>query len=250
MAELTRRDVLGTAALIGGWYALAGDAAFGQERSPAGELSPGPASGPYRLPPLPYDYTDLEPHIDAQTMKLHHDVHHAGYVRNANAAIAELEAIRRVGGDQIGRVRAVTDKLSFNLSGHLLHAIFWTGMARDGGGDPEPGSEIAGMINRDFGSLAAFYGHFQAAAQQVQGSGWGVLAFEPTAQRLLVLQAGKHQNTGVWGAVPLLVLDVWEHAYYLQYQNRRSSYIKAFMNVVNWRHVDERLRTAIDYKPA
>ncbi len=244
MAELTRRDVLGTAALIGGWYALTGDTAVAQDQASAAVQPTDVRSGPYTLPPLPYDYADLEPHIDAQTMKLHHDVHHAGYVGNTNAAIAELESIRRVGGDQIARVRAVTDRLSFDLSGHLLHAILWTGMTRDGGGDPEPDSEIARMIQRDFGSLAGFYAHFQAAAQQVQGSGWGVLAFEPTAQRLLVLQAEKHQNTAVWGAVPLLVIDVWEHAYYLKYQNERSSYIKAFMNVVNWRTVDERLRVA------
>jgi Fe-Mn family superoxide dismutase len=244
MAELTRRDLLGTAALVGGWYALAGDTAVAQQ--PPEPVEPATPTGPYTLPPLPYGYADLEPHIDAETMKLHHDIHHAGYVRGANAAVAELEAIRRVGGEEIGRVRAATDNLAFNLSGHLLHAIFWTNMARDGGGDPDPDSEIARMIERDFGSLAAFRGHFQAAAQQVQGSGWGVLAFEPVAQRLLVLQAEKHQNLGVWGVVPLLVCDVWEHAYYLKYQNERSSFIKAFMNVVNWRNMDERLRAALE----
>ncbi|MFQ5804934.1 MAG: superoxide dismutase [Phycisphaerae bacterium] len=246
MAGFTRRDVLGSAALIGGWYALSGDQVFAQERSAAGGSSGGTASGPYSLPPLPYDYTDLETHIDAQTMKLHHDVHHAGYVRNANAAIAELAHIRRIGGEQITRVRAATDKLSFNLAGHLLHAVFWPNMAREGGGNPEPGSEIGRMIKRDFGSLDAFRGHFQAAAQQVQGSGWGILAFEPTARRLVVLQAEKHQNAAVWGAVPLLVVDVWEHAYYLKYQNKRSSYIKAFMNVINWNNVDQRLRAVME----
>ena len=243
MAELTRRDLLGTAALIGGWYALADDAARAQETAPASESSP--ADGPYRLPPLSYGYADLEPHIDAQTMKLHHDVHHAGYVRGANAAVAELENIRRLGGEQIKGVRAVTDGLSFNLAGHLLHSVLWSNMCRDGGGEPEPNSEIARLIERDFGSLDAFRGHFQAAAQQVQGSGWGILAFEPTTQRLLVLQAEKHQNTAVWGAVPLLVVDVWEHAYYLKYQNKRSSYIKAFMNVIDWANVDQRLRAAL-----
>jgi Fe-Mn family superoxide dismutase len=245
MAELTRRDVLGTAALIGGWYALAGDPILGQDRTGAGTDPAAPPSGPYSLPPLPYDYADLEPHIDAQTMKLHHDIHHAGYVRGANAAMAELENIRRLGGEHIQAVRAATDKLSFNFSGHLLHTTFWTNMARDGGGDPDPDSDIARMIKRDFGSLAAFRGNFQAAAQQVQGSGWGVLVFEPTARRLLVLQAEKHQNMAAWGAVPLLVVDVWEHAYYLKYQNQRSSFIKAFMNVVNWKSVDERLRATL-----
>lgn len=243
MAALTRREVLGTAALFGGWYALSRDAVFAQQ-------SPGVAAadGPYSLPPLPYDYADLEPHIDAQTMKLHHDVHHAGYVQHANAAIAELEGIRRVGGELIQQVGTVTDKLAFNLSGHLLHSVFWSSMTRDGGGDPREDSEIARLIQRDFGSFATFYGHFQAAAQQVQGSGWGILAFEPSAQRLLVLQAEKHQNLSVWGAVPLLVIDVWEHAYYLKYQNKRSSYIKAFMQVTNWDSADERLRAALQQK--
>ena len=248
MAEFTRRDVLGSAALIGGWYALAGDTALAQE-NPAGDQPPTSApSGPYTLPLLPYGYADLEPHIDAQTIKLHHDLHHAGYVRNANAAIAELENTRRVGGEQIRRVRALTDKLAFNLSGHLLHAVYWTSMSGEGGGDPSTGGELGRLVKRDFGSLAAFYGHFQAAAQQVQGSGWGVLGFEPAAQRLLVLQAEKHQNLAVWGVVPLLVIDVWEHAYYLKYQNMRSSYIKAFMNVVNWHGADERLQAALERK--
>jgi Fe-Mn family superoxide dismutase len=245
VGELTRREVLGTAAVLGGWCVLGSEAVFAQEESRAGEVLTGAASEPYSLPPLPYSYTDLEPYIDAQTMKLHHDVHHAGYVTNANAAIAELENVRRVGGEQIAQVRALTDNLAFNVSGHLLHAVFWPNMARDGGGDPEPDSEIARMIKRDFGTLEAFRGQFQAAAQQVQGSGWGILAYEPAGQCLLVLEAEKHQNNGVWGVVPLLVVDVWEHAYYLKYQNKRSSYIKAFMNVINWRNVEERLRAAI-----
>ena len=245
MPEITRRDLLGTAAIIGGWYALSGDAAQAQTTPQTGGES---SEGPYTLPDLPYAYADLEPHIDAQTMKLHHDLHHAGYVRNANAAIAELTQIRRVGGDAIKAVRAATDKLSFNLSGHLLHSIFWTNMSRDGGGTPEPGTQIANLITRDFGSFNAFAGQFQAASQQVQGSGWGILAFEPHAQRLLVLQAEKHQNTGVWGTVPLLVIDVWEHAYYLKYQNKRSNYVKAFMNVINWTNVDQRLRAVTGRK--
>ena len=243
MAEFTRRDILGGAALIGGWCALAGDTVFAQEETPAGRS---PVAGPYDLPPLPYGYADLEPHIDAQTIKLHHDVHHAGYVRNANAAIADLESARRVGGERILQVRALTDKLSFNLSGHLLHSLLWTSMSREGGSDPTPDSELARLIKRDFGSIDAFRANFQAAAQQVQGSGWGVLGFEPMAQRLLVLQAEKHQNAAVWGVVPLLVIDVWEHAYYLKHQNKRSGYIKAFIDVLNWQSADERLRAALE----
>jgi Fe-Mn family superoxide dismutase len=244
MPDLTRRDLLGAAAIAGGFTILGAGTADAQQ-TPETSDSSGDATGPYTLPPLPYGYADLEPYIDAQTMTLHHDIHHAGYVRKANAAIAELEQVRRAGGEEIGRVRTLTGKLSFNLSGHLLHSVFWTNMMKDGGGEPPADSGIAKAITRDFGSFAAFAGQFQAAAQQVQGSGWGVLAYEPNSQRLIVLQAEKHQNLGVWGSVPLLVIDVWEHAYYLKYQNKRSSYIKAFMNVVNWSDVNKRLQAAM-----
>lgn len=241
MEALTRRDVLGSAAaVVGGWLVLRGDPAVAGAAPPAA-TAPG---GPYRLPPLPYGYADLEPYIQAQTVKLHHDVHHAGYVRGANAAIARLEEIRRAGGPAIRQVRAATDALAFHLSGHLLHSLYWQSMKKDGGGAPPAGSLIERLITRDFGTLAAFTGQFAAAAQQVQGSGWGILAFEPQSQRLIVLQAEKHQNAGVWGCVPLLVVDVWEHAYYLDYQNKRSAYIKAFLRLIDWERVDERLRRA------
>lgn len=243
MSVMSRREILGSAALLGGWYALGNTAA---EARPADKGKTETAvQGPYHLPPLPYDYADLEPHLDAQTMKLHHDVHHAGYVRGANAAVAELEQIRRVGGDEIRRVRTVTEELAFHASGHLLHTLFFESMKRGGGGDPPADSEIAQAITRDFGTIDAFRAQLAAAAQQVQGSGWSVLALEPVSQRLLVLQAEKHQNLGVWGCVPLLAVDVWEHAYYLKFQNRRSDYIKAFLNVVNWEQVQARLQQAL-----
>ena len=203
------------------------------------------ARGRIKLPPLPYGYADLEPFLNVQTMKLHHDIHHAGYVKAANAAVAELESIRRTGGDAIKQVRAVTDTLAFALSGHVLHTLFWDSMKRDGGGDPPAQSDTGKMIQRDFGSFDAFRANLAAAAAQVHGSGWAVLAYEPTAQRLLVLEAEKHQNGSVWGAVPLLALDVWEHAYYLQYQNRRTEFIKAFMELINWESVEQRLQTAL-----
>ncbi len=242
MDQCTRRAILSGSAAIGGWLVMGADAALAQA---AGGGAHPTADGPYSLPPLPYDYADLEPHIDTATMKLHHDIHHAGYVKGANAALAELAEVRRAGGESIQKVRALTDALSFNLSGHVLHTIFWSNMRKDGGGDPPADSQIGGLIQRDFGSMDAFRGHFQAAAQQVQGSGWGLLGYEPLAQRLLVLQAEKHQNCGAWGVVPLLAIDVWEHAYYLHYQNKRSDYIKAFINVVNWSDVDARLQTAM-----
>lgn len=243
MSTLSRREVLGSAAMVGGWLAFGPKPVLGQQSQRSKSTA-----GPYVLPPLPYGYADLEPYIDAETMKLHHDIHHAGYVRGANAAVAELEAIRRTGGDTIKQVRSATDKLAFNLSGHLLHSLFWTSVRKEGGGDPPTGSNAGKMILRDFGSLDAFRANLAGAAVQVQGSGWGVLGYEPTAQRLLVLQAEKHQNMGVCGAVPLLALDVWEHAYYLKYQNKRSQYISAFMKLINWENVEKRLQYALQLR--
>ena len=248
MTRLTRRDILGSAAAVGGWLLLGVDPSDAQVPPVGdadGDQDAGRSGGPYQLPALPYGYADLEPFIDAQTMKLHHDRHHAGYVRGANEATAALERVRRVGGQQIHTVRAVTDALAFHTSGHLLHSLFWTGMKKGGGGDPPASGDIGRMITRDFGTIEAFRAQFAAAAKQVQGSGWSVLAFEPVSQRLLVLQAEKHQNLAVWGCVPLLVIDVWEHAYYLKYQSERVAYIKAFMNVINWESVQQQLDRAL-----
>ena len=242
MSPMTRREVLGSAALAGGWLVFGPHGALAQESKPGGGEA---GDGPYHLPPLPYGYADLEPFIDAQTLKLHHDVHHAGYVRGANAAVAELEQIRRTGGDAIRQVRSVTDALTFNLAGHLLHDLYWKSMKKGGGGDPPAGGETARLLTRDFGSLDAFRANLAAVAAQVQGSGWAVLVYEPNAQRLLVLEAEKHQNDGVWGVVPLLALDVWEHAYYLKYQNKRPEHVKAFLELINWASVEERLQAAL-----
>jgi Fe-Mn family superoxide dismutase len=240
---MSRREMLGSAAVVGGWM-MWGSKAFAQDAKSAGGAGGG-AQGPYQLPPLPYGYADLEPFIDAQTVKLHHDVHHAGYVKGANAAIIELEQIRQQGGEAIQRVRAVTQNLAFNLSGHVLHELYWPSMKKDGGGDPPAGSQAARLIQRDFGNAEAFRAQLAAAAAQVQGSGWAVLCYEPLAKRLIVLAAEKHENQSAWGAVPLLPLDVWEHSYYLKYQNKRTEYIQAFLQVINWAAVEQRLEAAL-----
>jgi Fe-Mn family superoxide dismutase len=248
MRPSTRREVLrSSAAALGGWLLLGGQPARAQSGALVG-AQPGTSGddpgGPYELPPLPYSHADLEPFISAEVLKLHHSTHHAGYVRAANQAIAALERVRREGGEEIRQVRALSDALAFHASGHVLHCLLWTSMKKRGGGDPPKNSDIAQLITRDFGTIEAWRAQFAAAAQQVQGSGWAVLALEPLSRRLLVLQAEKHQNLTVWGCVPLLVVDVWEHAYYLQYQNRRSDYLKAFMNVIDWDSAEARLAQA------
>lgn len=190
----------------------------------------------YELPELPYDYDALEPFLGEQTMRLHHDKHHQGYVNGLNEAEEKLAAAREAG--DFGSVRALSDALAFNYSGHLFHSIFWANMSPDGGGEPD--GPLAEQIALDFGSFAAFKAHFLAATNAVQASGWGVLAWQPMDEKLVILQAEKHQNLAQWGAVPLLVLDVWEHAYYLDYQNERPRFTEAFVDMINWEDVAAR----------
>ncbi len=191
----------------------------------------------HELPPLPYAYDALEPHIDEQTMRLHHDIHHNGYVAGLNNAETKLAEARESG--DMGLIKHWSRELAFHGSGHFLHTIFWENMGPNGGG--EPTAELAGAINRDFGSFENFKKHFLAAANQVEGSGWAILACQCDTNKLTILQSEKHQNLTQWGVVPLLVLDVWEHAYYLKYQNKRPEYTAAFFNVINWDNVAERM---------
>ncbi|MGE5481504.1 MAG: superoxide dismutase [Bacteroidota bacterium] len=195
---------------------------------------------PYELPPLPYPYNALEPYIDEQTMRLHHDMHHKAYVDGLNKAEAALAEARAKG--DFALVKHWSREAAFNGSGHLLHSIFWTIMGPNQGG--KPSGELLKQIEKDFGSFDAFQKHFTAAAVAVEGSGWAILAWEPNAQKLVILQAEKHQNLTEWGVVPLLVLDVWEHAYYLKYQNRRAEYVNNWWNVVNWPEVARRFAAA------
>lgn len=235
---------LGTLAAAGGWIGLNANETLAQAGgTPAPAGSAAGATG-YTLPPLPYSPDALEPHIDAQTMTLHHDKHHAAYVKGLNDAITKLAASREGGATSKGldAIRDATDALAFNGSGHVLHCVFWENMKKGGGGEPK--GALAAQLASDFGGFSNFQAHFSTASKRVQASGWGILAFEPLSKRLIVLGAEKHQNLTMFGCVPLLVLDVWEHAYYLKYQNNRAGYVDAFWNVINWENVDARLATA------
>lgn len=194
----------------------------------------------YELPPLPYDYNALEPYIDEQTMHLHHDIHHKGYVDGLNNAVAKMAEAREKG--DFALIKHWEREAAFHGSGHFLHSVFWANMAPKAGG--EPSGPIAEQIKKDFGSFEAFKKHYSAAAGAVEGSGWALLVWQPQGQKLEVLTAEKHQNLTQWGVVPLLVLDVWEHAYYLKYQNKRAAYVEAWWNVVNWSDVNQRFQKA------
>ena len=200
------------------------------------------SAGEYTLPPLPYAYEALEPHIDAQTMRLHHDIHHNGYVKGLNGALKDMEQAR--GAGDYGLIDRLAQKAAFHGSGHILHTVFWQNMiSADKSGSPK--GMLKRQLEKDFGSLDAFMAQYKNTSAKVEGSGWGILAWEPLGQRLVVLQAEKHQNLTQWGVAPLLVVDVWEHAYYLKYQNRRGEYLDNFMQVINWEDVGNRLEAVM-----
>ena len=195
----------------------------------------------YELPDLDYAFDALEPHISAEIMELHHDKHHANYVAGANAALEALEAERN-GEANADRIRALSKNLAFNLGGHTNHSIFWKNLSPNGGG--EPTGELAEAIDRDFGSFEKFKAHFSAVALGLQGSGWAVLGYDHIAGRLLIEQLTDQQGNISANFTPLLMLDMWEHAFYLQYKNVKADYVKAVWNVFNWADVVERFAAA------
>ena len=195
----------------------------------------------FELPPLPYAYDALEPYYDEQTVRLHHDKHHAAYVAGMNAAYQKLDAALAAG--DYANAEAIARDLAFHGSGHILHSLFWTNLKPGGGG--EPSGALADAINAAFGSYTKFKGLFLATANAVKGSGWGILAYRGLDDSLVVLQAQTHENLTQWGVQPLLALDVWEHAYYLQYQNLRPKWTETFLeHLVNWEDVAARLAAA------
>ncbi len=206
----------------------------------AKESEVGFKDGKFVLPPLPYEYNALEPAIDEQTMKLHHDIHHAGYVKGANAALEALATIAAGTGDAV-LTGHWDNEMAFNGSGHALHTIFWNNMKK-GGSTPSGALEKA--VKESFGGQAQFEKLFAATAGSVQGSGWAILGYDALSKRLQIIQAEKHQNQTLQSITPILVLDVWEHAYYLKYQNKRADYVKAFMTVINYDDVAARLAKA------
>ena len=194
----------------------------------------------YTLPDLPYDYAALEPHISGRIMELHHDKHHATYVAGANAALDALAAARE--SNDLAAVNLHEKNLAFNLGGHTNHTVFWHNLSPEGGGEPD--GELAAAIIDQFGSFAAFKAHFAAVATGIQGSGWAVLGWDSIGERLLVFQLFDQQANVPLGITPLLMLDMWEHAFYLDYLNVKADYVKAFWNLANWSDVAGRLERA------
>ncbi|WP_339284358.1 superoxide dismutase [Oceanobacillus sp. FSL K6-3682] len=200
--------------------------------------------GGHTLPPLPYSYDALEPYIERRIMELHHDKHHQSYVDGLNKAELEMQQARW--DNNYDLIKHWEREAAFNGAGHYLHTIFWKVMSPDGGG--EPTGDLMSEIEQSFGSYDQFKAHFTEAANHVEGGGWAILVWSPRARRLEILQAEKHQNLSQWDVVPLLVLDVWEHAYYLQYENVKEDYVDNWWNIVNWTEVENRYNKAKQLK--
>ncbi len=227
---------------------LASDAAGGSARSTSaqaggtGTASAVGAPGEYTLPPLPYPYDALEPYIDAETMKLHHDKHHAAYVAGLNAAEKALAQARTQNNfDDIAKLELL---VAFHGSGHYNHTVFWNNMKPAKQAKTRPEGDLLRQVEHDFGSLDLLKAQFSAAATKVEGNGWGALVWHPGFARLQTVAFMNHQNASLSGSVPLLLCDVWEHAYYLKYQNRRPEYVTAWWNVVDWANIESRYAAA------
>ncbi|OYN87597.1 superoxide dismutase [Parenemella sanctibonifatiensis] len=194
----------------------------------------------YELPDLPYDYSALAPHIAPEIMELHHSKHHNTYVTGANTALEKLAEAREKG--DFGSINQLEKDLAFNLGGHVNHSVFWKNMSPEGGGRPD--GELATAIDEYFGSFEGFQAQFEATAKGVQGSGWGMLVWDTLGKRLNVMQLFDQQGNLPAAQVPIVQLDMWEHAFYLQYKNVKADYVEAWWNVVNWADATERFTTA------
>lgn len=241
--DTSRRDFLKTTGGVAAAASFIGAPAVLGRRAYAAEETAGGLGTltEHTLPALPYPVDALEPYIDGKTMEIHHGRHHAAYVKGLNTAEAALAKARA--DNDFAMIEYWSKKAAFNGGGHFLHSMFWKVMAPNGaGGGGEPEGKLAEAIARDFGNFAAFKAHFGAAAKNVEGSGWALLHYRPADSRLLVLQAENQHKLSAWGSMPILGVDVWEHAYYLKYQNNRGEYVDQWWNVVNWAQVAENLK--------
>ena len=192
----------------------------------------------YALPELSYAYDALEPHLSRELLELHHDAHHAAYVKGANDTLDKLADAR--GGRRFEYIGQLEKSLAFNVAGHVLHSLLWKNLTPNGGGLPN--GELGAALDKDFDGFESFKAQLTAAAAAVQGSGWGALSWEPLGRRLVVEQVYDHQGNTGNATVPILVVDMWEHAYYLQYRNKKAAWLEAFWQLVNWTDVADRLR--------
>ncbi|MFA8450430.1 MAG: superoxide dismutase [Bacteroidales bacterium] len=196
--------------------------------------------GKYILPPLPYSYSDLEPIIDEETLKIHHDKHHAGYVNGLNKTTDEIK--KAINNDDFKYIGWLENQLAFNGAGHFLHSIYWNSINPD---KQLPSGTIKKYLEKSFGSFKKFKRYFIESTAAVQASGWGILCYQAPTDKLVILQAEKHQDLSQWINIPIIAIDVWEHAYYLSYQNKRKEYLEEIFYIINWNWANQQLEAIL-----
>ena len=240
---MDRKEFITTSAILAGATILPSNSVFAENINNNGIDKLTDENGNFIHQPLPYNTDYLEPFMDAETLHLHHTFHHGGAVKGANK---DIEMIKKVmNSEELTLADHWTKKLSFHLSSHILHSIFWTNLANK---KSQPTGDLLKRIEKDFGSTNKMQGMIAKISKSIEGSGWGILAYQPYSDNLVVLQCENHHKLTLWGAVPLLVIDVWEHAYYQKYKNKRGDFVDALMNIINWDNVAQRYDIALKLK--
>ncbi len=237
---MERKDFLKSSLIIGTGSIIGSPKAFSQNLVVNDIDKLADANGTFIQQPLPYSENFLEPYMDAETLHLHYTFHHGGATKAANKDAAMIK--KALDDNNLETVDYWTKKLAFHSSSHILHSIFWTNLTNK---KTEPTGELLKRINKSFGSYDRLKALIAETSKNVDGNGWGILAYQPYTDSLIVLQCENHEKLTQWGCIPLLVIDVWEHSYYLKYKNKRADFVDAIFNIINWDNVAQRLNDAL-----
>lgn len=242
---MDRKDFVKSGLFLGAASIFPANSIFAQSTQENGIDKLVDAEGNFIHLPLPYTNQHLEPYMDAETLNLHYTFHHGGAVKGANK---DLQMIKRaMSENNLETVDFWTKKLSFHFSSHILHSIFWTNLTNK---KTEPKGDLLKRIEKNFGSHDKLKALIASTSKNVDGNGWGILAYQPYSDSLTIMQCENHEKLTQWGCIPLLVIDVWEHAYYLKYKNKRGDFVDALFNIINWDNVAQRLDVALKIKPS
>ncbi|UKJ07003.1 superoxide dismutase [Solitalea lacus] len=240
---MNRKDFLHNSLIIGGASILPANSLLAASISDGGIDKLADANGIFIQQTLPYAENFLEPYMDAETLHLHYTFHHGGAVKAANK---DLQMIRRsLDENNLETVDFWTKKLAFHFSSHILHSIFWTNLSNK---QSAPTGDLLKRIEKNFGSYDKLKLLIASTSKNVDGNGWGILGYQPYSNSLTILQCENHEKLTQWGVIPLLVIDVWEHAYYLKYKNKRADFVDALFNIINWDNAAQRLDIALKLK--
>lgn len=240
---MNRKQFLSTGSILAATSLLPTNSVVAQHYNENGLDKLTNANGDFELLPLPYNKNFLEPYMDEETVHLHYTFHHGGATKAANKDLQMIKsAMER---NDFETVDYWTKKLSYHFSSHVLHTIFWTNLTNK---KSDPAGNLLRQIEKDFGSYDRLKGYLSATSKNVDGNGWGILGYQPYAQKLTILQCENHEKLTQWGVIPLLVIDVWEHAYYLKYKNKRAVFVDTMLQIINWDNVAERLNAATQLK--